>query len=490
MMGISEHFEFVIPALPKTAEGRFGDFLYTAGRATDDLWNGLWGIMRAYKGPRPLLRTLPNNPEGKVAVKVPENLAGVCPKDANPQPFDIAAIRADIALPANTLIYNSRTNQGGILHDPTAILYVRMSDLNLLTGRLRPDAPIEPLVLRAAAGDCINLTLYNLLPATPYDLQGFNTLPMIVRNFNNNQIVPSPHVGLHPQLVYYDVTDSDGYNVGFNPTQTVAPGGAPVTYQWYAGGFEPDFTGALVHVPREFGSTNLMSSDTIKHAHKGAIGSLIIEPAGATWWEDPKMRASAVITVGQKQFQEFVLQFQTDINFRYGNDNSAVKLLAETEDPEDSGHKAFNYRTEPMWKRFGYAPETPLEKTRTIDFTNALSNLLIGGDPETPVFNAKAGLATRFRILASGGHARNSVFNLHGHIWRELPYVNGSRDIGANPMSEWTGTFMGIGPSSHFDAVLEHGAGSAFRIPGDYLYRNQMSFMFDGGMWGILRVHP
>jgi hypothetical protein len=264
-----------------------------------------------------------------------------------------------------------------------------------------------------------------------------------------------------------------------------------VTYQWYAGGFEPDSTGALVHVPREFGSTNLMSSDTIKHAHKGAIGSLIIEPAGSTWTEDPKMRASAVITLGEKQFQEFVLQFQTDINFRYGNDNSAVKLLAETEDPEDSGHKAFNYRTEPMWKRFNYPPQTKLEITRTFDFSSAFSNALIGGlDPETPVFHAKAGLATRMRILAAGGHARNSVFNLHGHIWRELPYVNGSRDIGANPNSEWTGTFMGIGPSSHFDVVLEHGAGSLFRIPGDYFFRNQMSFMLDGGMWGILRVHP
>ncbi|HEX6087314.1 MAG TPA: copper oxidase [Thermoanaerobaculia bacterium] len=485
MMGISEHFEFVIPALPKTAEGKFGDFLYTAGRATDDLWNGLWGIMRAYKGPRTTLRPLPSNEDARANLTT----ASVCPPGANPQNFQVAAIRADVALPANTLIYNSRTNQGGMLHDPTAILYVRMSDVNLLTGKLKPDAPIEPLVLRAAAGDCINLTLTNLMPSTPYDLEGFNTLPMIVRNFNNNQIAPSMNVGLHPQLVYYDVTDSDGYNVGFNPTQTVASGGS-ITYQWYAGGFEPDPFGTLVHVPREFGSTNLMSSDTIKHAHKGAIGSLIIEPAGSTWWENPKGRASAVITVGEKQFQEFVLQFQTDINFRYGSDNSAVKLLAETEDPEDSGHKAFNYRTEPMWKRFNYPPQTKLEITRTFDFSNAFSNALLGIDPETPVFHAKAGLATRFRILNAGGHARNSVFNLHGHIWRELPYVNDSRVIGANGQSEWTGTFMGIGPSSHFDAVLEHGAGSAFRIPGDYLYRNQQSFMFDGGMWGILRVQP
>jgi len=38
--------------------------------------------------------------------------------------------------------------------------------------------------------------------------------------------------------------------------------------------------------------------------------------------------------------------------------------------------------------------------------------------------------------------------------------------------------------------VLKYGAGGAFRIVGDYLYRDQASFTFDGGMWGIFRVKP
>ncbi|HEV7766143.1 MAG TPA: copper oxidase [Thermoanaerobaculia bacterium] len=487
MAGISEHYEFIIPALPKTSEGRFGDFLYTAGRATDDLWNGLWGIMRAYKGVRSDLKALPNNPDGKATLKAPNDFTGICPKGAPQKHFKVSAIRADLHLPGGTLVYNSRTNQGGKLHDPTAIIYVRNEDFDETTNKLKPTAPIEPLVLRAAAGDCIQMTLINRLPEDPIDLAGFNTLPMIVRDFNNNQIEPSPHVGLHPQLVYYDVNDSDGMNVGFNPVQTAAPG-AQVTYQWYAGGLEPDLTGALVPVPIEFGSVNLMPSDPIKHAHKGAIGSLIIEPIESTWWEDPKMRSSAVITVGHKQIQEYVLQFQTDINMRYGNDGSAVELLAETEDPEDSGQKAFNYRTEPMWKRLNFDPDLPLDQTRNKIFTNAFSNVQIGGDPETPVFYAKTGVPTRFRILNAGGHPRNSVFALHGHVWRELPYVKASHAIGDNEESEFTGTYMGIGPSSHFDVQLEHGAGSLFKIPGDYLFRTQQSFTLDGGLWGILRV--
>ena len=76
--------------------------------------------------------------------------------------------------------------------------------------------PVEPLVLRANAGDCIEVTLFNKLPNEVPDVPGWNTLPMIVEGFNANQVKPSNQVGLHPQLVAYDVVSSDGANVGFN----------------------------------------------------------------------------------------------------------------------------------------------------------------------------------------------------------------------------------------------------------------------------------
>ncbi|MFN0119410.1 MAG: copper oxidase, partial [Blastocatellia bacterium] len=241
--------------------------------------------------------------------------------------------------------------------------------------------------------------------------------------------------------------------------------------------------------PIEFGATNLISSDPIKHSNKGAVGALIIEPQGATWIEDINSRASATVTSTAGTFREFVTIFQTDINLRFG-DGTAVPNTAEAEDPEDSGQKAFNYRTEPMWKRLGFAPDAPLTTTRTINFTNALSNSLVGGDPVTPVFTAKAGTPIRFRVLNPAGHARNNVFAVHGHIWEQEPYLNNSRSLGSNPLSEWKGSVFGIGPSSHFDVLLKNGAGGKFLIPGDYLYRTQASFQFDGGLWGIFRVTP
>ena len=127
--------------------------------------------------------------------------------------------------------------------------------------------------------------------------------------------------------------------------------------------------------------------------------------------------------------------FQNDINLRFNGFNSeattengiAVPNLAEAEDPEDSGQKAVNYRTEPLWKRIGFPPDTPLEKTRDFDFTNVLSNSQVGGDPVTPVFIVRRVEEVRIRMLDPGGHPRNDDYLLHGHIWEQEPYVSGSQ---------------------------------------------------------------
>ena len=521
ILGISEHTEFVAKRLDSSGVNPFTDHLYKLGSAVDDLWNGTWGLLRVYDKANVAnkavnLASLPSNPSGHTPNQGLDK-KGACPttKGAPVTSYDVTAVAAQQALPGGTLAYNSR----GGLNDPTAILFVRTADLDA-TGKLKLkpqgqpsvtgvlDMP-EPLILRAAAGDCINVTLRNKLPATLPDLPGYNSLPGIVPLFNANQVLPSSYVGLHPQMVeYFMVSGSDGMNVGLNPAGAVAPGGT-TTYQWYAGDVSmgpggPRFTAI------EFGAINLNSSDPIKHSNKGAIGALIIEPQGSTWVEDVddpaakrKTRDSATVKKadGTILFRDFVLLFQDDINLR--RSTGAVPTVAQGEDAEDSGGKALNYRTEPMWLRMGYEPDAPINGdggacvgqgfcpvTRSLDFTNVLSNNLPGvrGDPETPVFYAMAGTPVRMRLLEPGGHPRAHVFNLHGHVWQEEPYINGSTAIGNNLLSEYKGSVHGHGPSNHFDAVLQNGAGGYFATPGDYLYRDQQSFQFDGGLWGILRV--
>ncbi|HSM86919.1 MAG TPA: multicopper oxidase domain-containing protein [Candidatus Limnocylindrales bacterium] len=465
----------------------------------------------------------------------PGSAFSVCPVGAPIRTFDITVISA-ANLPGGTLTYNSRAttvtgtilgNEAGPLQDPTAMLYVRTSDLDSTTGNLKPGYPVEPLILRAAAGDCIDVTLRNHLPSTVADLPGYNTLPMIVNNFNSNQIVPSRVVGLHPEMLSLNVLNSDGMNVGLNPPQTASPG-HKVGYQWYAGvAWINASTNAITNTPVEFGAISLMPADPIKQGSKGAVGALIIEPQGSTWTVDSNSRASAVVTKSDgTTFREFALVLQNDVNMRYAS-NNPVNILARDEDPEETGQAGFNYRTEPHWFRMGYAPEAPLTPkdgacsplcTKDVDFTNVLTNAKVGGDPQTPVFTATPGQAIRVRLVEPQGHPRNNIFQIHGHVWEEEPYTtpvaftgatyNGATVLGTpvlgstiiadqpvstsdfvnNRFSEWEGAQMGVGPGSHFDIIPSGGAGGTFKITGDYLYRTHQSFQFDKGVWGILRV--
>jgi hypothetical protein len=531
MMGISEHFEFIVPQLIKNPTGSSVDRLYSVGSATDDYWNGIWGLLRAYTGLRPDLQPLPDNPNGRSGID-PGAVGAYdfsCPKSAPVRTFDVTAVTAQQALPNGRLVYNGRTDGDfGPLFDPTAILYVRTADLNGVV--LKPGVPVEPLVLRARAGECVKLTLRNALPDSLLHLDGFNTLPMLVEGFNANDLDPSRSVGLHPQMLYYDVSRFDGANVGGNSVQTVTPAHF-TTYEWYAGDIKINKDGTVTATPIEFGATNLISSDRLLHASKGAIGALVIEPANATWTEGPcilpaipSARCPSTFADVYTQatpsspsvfaFREFVLQFQNDVNMRTdlelklycpNNDGGfvpghgyAVENLACLEDPEDTAQKALNYRTEPLWKRMQHAPGTPLEDTGDFpDWFDVVSNLKVGHidtDPETPVFTARAAQPVRFRVLQAGGHARNEVFALHGHSWDNEPYVNNSTALGFNSFSFWTGARLGHGPSNHFDALLRYGAGgraaASGSVAGDFLFRDQVAIGFDNGLWGILRVLP
>ncbi|HEX2645449.1 MAG TPA: copper oxidase [Thermoanaerobaculia bacterium] len=510
MMGISEHFEFIIPQLIKNPNGNFSDRLWSAGSSTDDFWNGLWGVLRSYTGLRPDLFALPDNSDGRGPID--PTVSGAydfsCPKTAPVRTFDVSAVTAAAALPSGKLFYNNRTDGAfGPLWDPTSILYVRSGDLDV-TGKLKPALSIrpEPLIIRALAGDCIKLTLRNKLPTTLTDLDGYNTLPMIVENFNANDVRPSSYVGLHPQLLHYDVSRFDGTAVGRNKDQLVVPGQF-TTYEWYAGDVRINEDTTITATPIEFGATNLISSDRIEHASKGAIGALIIEPQNGFISEyNPNRRAEANINGGSEGgFREFVMIYQNDVNMR--TDQSLNPLcfpsgptpgtgqgwpvdnLACIEDPEDSGQDAINYTTEPLWKRMQHSPATPLTDTDDFsDWWDVLSNTKVGANPQTPIFQAVPGQKVRFRILMPGGHSRNIVFAVDGHVWDREPYIQNSTQQGRNSFSFWEGAQMGHGPTNHFDVLLRNGAGGKFTITGDYLFRDQVSLGLDNGLWGIFRV--
>ncbi|HEX8501288.1 MAG TPA: Ig-like domain-containing protein [Pyrinomonadaceae bacterium] len=515
-LGISEHFEFDVPPIP--AVGNLGganpdvaDFMY-GSFATDNLWNGMWGILRSYKGLRTGLKALPNNSAGVVSSSDPGLRSDFCPAGATQRPYYVEAWLAKDLVGADGITYNQRFG----LKDPAGIVFVQRDDVAAVKAKTRK---LEPLVLRANAGDCINVELTNRLPldaAVPMpDYEAWNFMPMIVPNFNLNQVRASKEVSLHPQLVEYDVRTSDGANVGLNDRQTVAPGETR-KYRWYAGKVTVNADQSRTATPIEYGAINLTDyGDIMKHGSHGAGGVLVVEPKGATWTTPTNSYAEAEVksSTGAVLFKEFVLVFQDDLKMVGPSAAQGrtilglpmvnpVRNFTTESDSEDSGAKGFNYRSEPLWARLGYRDEMTKRDHTTFQDVSALLNNVnqagvfssaTNGDPETPVFSAAAGSAVRFRVVQPTGHPRQHAFTLFGHNWFHEPWTQDSTVIWspgvAEPPSMTIGTQGGHSARRHWNIVLRS-AGGAFKQPGDYMYRTQESYQFTGGLWGVFRVTP
>lgn len=488
-LGISEHFEFEltggIPPVKNAAAT--ADYLYKFA-STDDLWNGTWGILRAYEKRQPDLLPLPNNALSATHRRKPMH---PCPKNAKERTYKVHAITAKGNLPGDRLVYNEKFD----LYDPDAILFIKSEHLaDVKSGRRKP----EPLILRASAGECLVVTLVNELPEEMPKTPHWNYNPPIIEGFNTNQVRSSNHVSLHPQLVAYDVNEDDGANVGFNKLQTIPPGKERV-YRWYAGEYRG--TGTKKATPIEFGVINLRDmADVVNHGMHGAVGALVIEPEDATWKTDrgTDTQATVITQSGRNKdfFREFVLVLQDEVGMHSGdsrfqaeelNSGTALRNWEGADDAEDTGHKAFNYRSEPLWARAGIPPhkgdlnDHPLE---------SILSSTVHGDPATPIFKAKSGDNVRFRLVSPSGHPRQHAFTIYGSEWAANSYAAGSNSsrIGENPLSRAISTQTAVSTMTAWNIVPYNGAGGLFKVPGDFLYRDQVSLMFAQGVWGIFRV--
>ena len=496
-IGIAEHFELMTQNVPRSTLNADGsvDSLYESV-PTDDLWNGMWGLVRTYGMQVPGLMPLPNNQPPAA----PPPPTPVCPANAPVRAYQVHAITAKGNLPGNRLTYNKEFK----LYDPDAILYVRQEHLaGIRSGARRP----EPLILRAAAGDCIKLTLVNELPLDPPKTPHWNCNPPITEHFNTNQVPSSNHVSLHPQLLSYDVNFGDGASIGQNKVQTVGPGQSR-TYTWYAGEVVRQANGSDIYAPVEYGTINLKDlADVVNHGPNGGGGVLIVEPQGATWKSDANMEAQALVNHLDSQgiprsFRDHVLAIQDEVGMHSDdprfqcqdqslNCGTAIRNLGGEDDAEDTGHKAFNYRTEPIWARLGLPPETDPNTINDRDLSAILSSA-VHGDPATPIFTARRGQPQRFRLAEPSGHARQHSFTLWGAEWPNNPFAAGSqsRVIGPNPENFTRGAHDGQSAMVVANIVPLYGAGGRFMVPGDFLYWTPDSSGFTNGLWGLLRVTP
>jgi hypothetical protein len=576
--GISEQFNFIMPVDADPGGENQEDHAYSVDASQDGWWSGMWGIIRSYQtAPADLY---PIGPKG-LQVNNRDAFIGACPdvnEDGTPEnlrEYRVVAITAnellaDFTVPTNpvaplgitivpgdasanmhvggpllgngTLVYNPRGGTGatsiaqfqGPLHDPTALLYVRVEDLEPIDPNLRacedqeprgnrpgrpgvtrvgcpvqlksnPNAPLEPLVLRANAGDCIQVTLFNRLPEVVPDLAGYNTLlQMVIRDrdhpmgpttFQNNLIRPSSYAGLHPQLVEYDINKGDGTVVGLNPADQIAQPDSQVVYHWYAGHLSKEIAPCvgpgggpkgnkqcvdLVPTAVEFGGSNLIPADKIKQGQKGMVGALVIEPVDATWPEDDRTGATDLLALGLEDvrdrqqanpavnrktradltvssdsgdFEDLVVVIQKGQNLRYKLGEAVENIAGEggaiPEDSHDAGQKGINYGTEPAWFRFGLAANAPFGNPGLGGQANAwelYSNALAGNeDPATPVFTTTAGVPARLRVLEPTGVGRGTTFTIHGHAWQRAPYLQNEGDP-TDPDDDFMSQTIGLNP--------------------------------------------
>jgi hypothetical protein len=469
--GISEQFTLATPVVPSVAKNTLGstDYYYSMDGGNDGWWSGMWGLLRAYNLARPNLfklptTVLPTTVSNAASFRTsPLGLATMCPSTAPLRVYDVTAVLANDVLPnalgvtvptaanttagslarsvatmhaggalkaaGGTLVYNQHAatvtgtavdpltgrnatiQHQGPINDPTAILYVLTSDLDA-QGKLKSTAPVEPVVIRARAGECVQVTLRNRLPAlqsvpslgllarnsTAPDLATYSMIQGVVKRdrfgavgsttFNSNLFRPSSWVGLNPQLVAYDIERDSGLVIGQNPVATalVAPGTAE-NYFWYAGDITPVRQGTaftLTSTPVEFGGANLLPVDKIKQGAKSLVGALVIEPATATWSESTQVfdhqdgvgtrltRAQATVCPGgqasctdrtAQSFRSFSAVLSKGLTQYYKDGTPVEHMNGEgvgiPEDSQEASGMALNYGVEPMWFRFGILPQAP-----------------------------------------------------------------------------------------------------------------------------------
>ena len=427
-IGISEAFNLRIDE-PYAA----GDYLYYSG-GIDDIWLGLWGIIRAYAKPNECLLPLCRS-QKRLCDDTP-------PEGAKIRKFEIAAVQQN-------LVYNRYGD-----HDPDGLIFVPLSEVDDIRNRRKKP---KPLILRANAGDWIEVTLHNMFtkPVPYYD---YPSVPVDMPH------TPSCRVSLNPQFLKYDPVKSSGVNVGFNDAeQTVAPG-ETIKYLW--------------HADREYGTCLLTSfGDLRNHRYHGLFGAIIIEPPAAKYYRslsavEGNHDEQAVITApGVETFREFVLFAHNGIRL-LDKDGMLIKNAEEGNhggahggvDHEDTGEKGYNYRSERFFNRL-----------RRVPFIYKIFDSKVHGDPATPLLTAYTGERAIIRLLMPGDKPRNIGFILHDHEWLSQP---------DNPLSNMEAIKGAISVGNVYNFEL---SGCTSACPGDYLYRSgSLRWDVESGMWGIL----
>ncbi|MDD6572310.1 MAG: multicopper oxidase domain-containing protein [Thermoflexaceae bacterium] len=358
---------------------------------------------------------------------------GSCNRDV--KVFEIAMVQAKV-------IYNRYG-----WHDPQGRFFVLKEELErhggldayirkVEEGKLK----VEPFVIRANAGDCIELHTTNLLPeyieGSPFQLRTLTDI-----------------VGHHVHLVKFDTIVADGAANGWNNIAG-ARRYETLIERFFA---EEELRTVFFH-------DHLFANS---HQQHGLFGALIIEEAGATFHD---VRTGKPVCSGTKavirrrngtSFREFAL-FLHDFALLFDKDGKPLNPPAVPGSHDDPGVMGINYRAEPMRERLKGKNDPAY-----------VFSSLVHKDPATPILETYPGDELVIRLL-DGAHEEQHAFNIAGMSWQKEP-----ADIHSPLEASQT---IGISEAFNLHVTQNYQAG-------DYLYYSGGIDDAWLGLWGIIRVH-
>ena len=346
--------------------------------------------------------------------------------------YDIEAI----SLP---IVYNKYGD-----HDPNGLMYVLKQDSKRIQKKAKelfelpipqPCEEVQPLVIRANVGDTVQINFENKL---------------------------NRRTSIHVEGLSYNVLNSDGANVGFNPDTTTD---RMIQYIWQA-----DKEG--VYLFSDMADTRGNEQGTNVH---GLFGAIIVEAEGSSW-SDPvtgKPLDSGLFAdiyhPAKPAFREYAVFFHDELEI----------ITKDGEPPVDphtglpNGTTAISYRSEPMRNRLPLDPHA--DHTDTAE--DISMNSWAYGDPAPAILKAYVGDPSKIRLI-HGGVKETHVFHLHNHQWRLEPDDPKSTIIDS----------ISISPQECYTLDILYGAGSFNGMIGDAIFHCHLYPHFHEGMWTLWRV--
>lgn len=403
---------------------------------------------------------------------------GRCPATVPVKTFDISAINIDITIDR-------------FLDHFSGYLYVLTENLEKVRAEEKKNADarastdefpaagisiglqgdlIQPLVIRANAGDCVRITLRN---------QTTNDEPVSLHIHGSSMVVKS--TGQAATMT--------------NKDSLVMPGKSQ-EFEWYIPGDEPDKAHHFhSHAVREQWAT-------------GMFGSLVVEPKGSKYlspWTGQELKSGWMAMIEDPNgpdFREFAIFYHEigDEVFRI-NKRKDGELLDQRDALTDTyrpGGRGLNLRSEAHGVRLALQQE----KHGFHDESQGYGSHTFG-DPATTVPRSYLGDPVKYRMM--GGAEVIHSHHLHGGSdrWPRSPEAVTAAEFNFAATANGTGPVkfppirtsserldvQAIGAAESYNEVIECGSGGCAYGAGDYTFHCHIPQHYVTGMWGFWRVY-